>query len=220
MPLTLYLHPLSSYCHKVLIALYENGTPFAPHLVDLSNAEASAAFKQLWPVGKFPVLRDEAANRTIAESTVIIDYLGQHYPGAAKLIPDEPDAAFAVRALDRFFDLHVHTHLQKIIGDRLRPADKRDAYGVEQARAAMNVALGLAEKDMATRTWAAGDDFTLADCAAAPPLFYVDTALAPLAGTYPNLLAYLERMKQRPSYARALDDAKPFLHWVPHEKST
>lgn len=220
MPLTLYLHPLSSYRHKVLIALYENSTPFTPDLVDLSNAEASAAFKQLWPVGKFPVLRDEAANRTIAESTVIIDYLGQHYPGAVKLIPDQASEAVTVRALDRFFDLHVHTHLQKIIGDRLRPADKRDAYGVEQARAAMNVALGLAEKDMATRTWAAGDDFTLADCAAAPPLFYVDMAVAPLAGAYPNLLAYLERMKQRPSYARALEEAKPFLHWVPRENAT
>lgn len=220
MSLTLYFHPLSSYCHKALIALYENGTPFTPHLVDLSNPEASAAFKQLWPVGKFPVLRDEAANKTIAESTVIIDYLAQHFPGAVKLIPDQPGAAFAVRALDRFFDLHVHNHMQKIIGDRLRPADKRDAYGVEQARAAMDVALDVAEKDMATRTWAAGDDFTLADCATAPPLFYVDMALSPLAGTYPNLLAYLERMKLRPSYARVLAEAKPFLHWVPRENTT
>lgn len=217
MSLTLHLHPLSSYCQKVLIALYENGTPFTPHLVDLANAEANAAFKKLWPIGKFPVLRDEAADRTIPESTVIIDYLGQHYPGPVKLIPDDAEAALAVRALDRFYDLHVHTHMQKIIGDRLRPADKKDAYGVEQARAAMNVALAIVDKDMATRTWAAGEDFTLADCAAAPALFYIDMVVAPLAPAYPNLAAYLGRLTQRPSYARALEEAQPFMHWVPRE---
>jgi len=217
MSLTLHLHPLSSYCQKVLIALYENGTPFTPHLVDLSNAEANAAFKKLWPVGKFPVLRDEAADRTIPESTIIIGYLTQRFPGPVKLIPDRAEAALAVRALDRFYDLHVHTHMQKVIGDRLRPADQKDPYGAEQARAAMNIALGMVEKDMATRTWAAGEDFTLADCAAAPALFYIDMVVAPLAGVYPNLLAYLERLKQRPSYARALEEAQPYMHWVPRE---
>jgi glutathione S-transferase len=219
MSLTFYFHPLSSYCHKALIALYENATPFTPHLVDLSNAESGAAFKALWPIGKFPVLRDEAANRTVAESTIIIEYLAQHFPGPSKLIPEERDRALNVRALDRFYDLHVHSHMQKIIGDRLRPADKKDPYGVEQARAAIDVALALAEQQMATRAWAAGDDFTLADCAAAPPLFYTDLVLAPLAGSYPHLLAYLERLKQRPSYARVLEEATPFLHWVPQDKT-
>ena len=215
MSLTLYLHPLSSYCHKALIALYENAIPFTPHFVDLSKPDQNAAFKKVWPMGKFPVLRDEAAGRTIPESTCIIDYLAVNYPGPVKLMPPAADAALEVRAIDRFYDLHVHTHMQKIIGDRIRPADKKDPFGVEQAQAAMNTALGLVEKDMAARPWAAGDDFTLADCAAAPALFYVDFAIAPLAGTYPNLAAYLGRLKQRPSYARALDEAQPFMRFVP-----
>jgi glutathione S-transferase len=213
MALTLYFHPLSSYCHKVLIALYENGTPFTPHLVDLANEEANAAFKKIWPVGKFPVLRD--GERVVPESTPIIEYLAQRFPGPATLIPDKADAALDVRALDRFYDLHVHTNLQKIIGDRLRAAEKKDPYGVEQARAALNTALGLVETNMATRIWGAGDAFTLADCAAGPPLFYVDMAVAPLADPFPNLNAYLGRLKERPSYARALREAEPYFKYVP-----
>ena len=213
MPLTLYLHPLSSYCHKTLIALHENGTPFTPHLVDLGDKESRAAFKELWPVGKFPVLRDGA--RVVPESTIIIEYLARHYPGPAKLIPDAPDQALEVRAIDRFYDLHVHTHMQKIIGDRIRPLGRKDPHGVEHALDAMNTALGLVEKDMDARTWATGEDFTLADCAAAPCLFYIDEAISPLAGPYPKLAAYLGRLKQRPSYARALQEAEPFMHMLP-----
>jgi glutathione S-transferase len=213
MSLTLYLHPLSSYCHKALIALYENGTPFTPIKVDLGKEESSAAFKKVWPMGKFPVLRDEAAGRTIPESTCIIEYLQRHYPGPVTLIPADND--LDVHAIDRFFDLHIHTHMQKIIGDRIRPAGRNDPFGVEQAETLMHTALGLAEKDMASRQWAAGDAFTLADCAAAPALFYIDMAIAPLAGNYPNLAAYLGRMKQRPSYARVLKEAEPYLQYVP-----
>jgi glutathione S-transferase len=213
MALTLYFHPLSSYCHKVQIALYENQTPFTPHLVDLTDPEANAAFKRLWPIGKFPVLRD--GDRVVPESTSIIEYLAQHYPGPTKLLPDAAEAAFAVRALDRFYDLHIHTPMQKIIGDRLRPSGQKDPTGVEQARSALNTALGLIDDDLATRTWAAGDDFTMADCAAAPTLFYVDRAVNPLAGTYDNVAAYLDRVKQRPPYARALEEAQPYLHLVP-----
>lgn len=213
MTLTLYFHPLASYCHKPLIALYENGTAFTPHPVDLGNAEAKAAFKAIWSIGKFPVLAD--GERIVPESTPIIEYLARHHPGAARLIPDDGEAAFAVRALDRFYDLHIHTNMQKIIGDRIRPADKKDSYGVEEALAALNIALGLAERQMAARTWAAGEDFTLADCAAAPPLFYCDLAVTPLSGRYSNLAAYLARLKARPSYARVLKEAEPYLHWVP-----
>lgn len=213
MSLALYLHPLSSYCHKALIAFYENGTPFTPHLVNLGEEKSRTEFKAIWPVGKFPVLRDQSAGRTIPESTCIIDYLDAHFPGPVKFVP--ADSALDVRAIDRFYDLHVHTHMQKIIGDRIRPADKKDAFGVEQARTAMNTALGLAEKDMASRTWAAGEDFTLADCAAAPALFYIDMVIAPLAGPYPNLAAYLGRLRERPSYARALAEAEPYMHMVP-----
>jgi glutathione S-transferase len=213
MSLTLYLHPLSSYCHKALIAFYENDIAFTPHIVDLGNDESRAAFKKIWPVGKFPVLHD--GNRVVPESTSIIEYLARHYPGPVKLVPENAEAALYARALDRFYDLHVHTHMQKIIVDRIRPADAKDPYGVEQALAAVNTALAIAEKDMGARTWAAGDDFTMADCAAAPPLFYLDRAVAPLAGAYPNLAAYLGRLKQRPSYARALKEAEPYLHMVP-----
>jgi glutathione S-transferase len=211
MALTLHMHPLSSYCHKVLIALYENGTAFTPRIVNLMDQEDAAAFKRLWPVGKFPVLTD--GERVVPESTTIIDYLGQHHPGPTPLIP--ADAALDVRAIDRFYDLHVHNHMQKIIGDRLRPADKKDPLGVEQARAAADTALAVAEQQMASRRWAAGENFTMADCAAAPPLFYFDRAVTPLAPRYPALAAYLERLKARPSYARALAEAEPYLHLVP-----
>ena len=213
MPLTLYMHPLSSYCHKALIALYENGTPFTPHVVDLGNAESSAAFKKLWPVGKFPVLCD--GDRVVPESTSIIEHLARHHPGPVKLIPDDPQAAGETREKDRFFDLCVHFHAQKIITDRIRPAGQNDAYGVEQSRAALKTALAIIDKDMANRTWAAGESFSLADCAAAPPLFYIDMAVTPLAGAYPNVATYLGRMKARPSYARALKEAEPYLQYVP-----
>ena len=212
MSLTLYFHPLSSYCHKVLIALYENGTPFTPHKVDLMDAAQSAAFKQIWPMGKFPVLRD--GDRVVPESTTIIEYLAARHPGGARLIPADLTAANTVRAADRFYDLHVHTHMQKIVGDRLRPADKRDTHGVEQARGLLDTALGLAEKEMAGRQWVVGEDFSLADCAAAPALFYADMAVAPIAG-FPNLSAYLARVKQRPSYARVLAEAEPYMKYVP-----
>jgi glutathione S-transferase len=213
--LTLYMHPLSSFCQKALIALYENETPFTPHHVDLMDEAQSAAFKTMWPVGKFPVLRDEAAKRTIPESTTIIEYLAQRYPGPSKLIPDDTEAAFEVRARDRFYDFHVHVVMQKIIGDRLRPEGQRDKTGVDNARSALHTALGIAEKDMAARTWAAGEAFSMADCAAAPTLFYVNMAVTPLTGAYPNLAAYLGRLTTRPSYARALKEAEPFLKYVP-----
>ena len=213
MALTLYLHPLSSYCHKALTALYENVTPFTPHSVNLMDQGEAAAFKAIWPIGKFPVLRD--GDRVIPESTAIIEYLAIHHPGATALVPKDAEAAFEARAQDRFYDLHVHTPMQKIIGDRIRPDGKKDETGAAQARDALHIALGIAEKTMTGRTWAAGDAFSMADCAAAPPLFYCDMVVDPFAGRYPNLLAYLARLKQRPSYARALKEAEPFLHMVP-----
>ena len=215
MSLTLYMHPLSSYCHKALIAFYENDIPFTPHVVDLGDEKSSAAFKQIWPVGKFPVLHDEAAGKTIPESTCIIEYLAQHYLGPTKLVPEAADAAFTVRALDRFYDLHIHNHLQKVVGDRLRPTDKKDPFGVEQTRGALKTALAMIDKDLATRTWATGDTFSMADCAAASALFYVDMVVMPLAGTYDNVAAYLGRLKQRPSYARTLKEAEPYFQYVP-----
>jgi len=213
MPLTLYMHPLSSYCQKALIALYENGTPFTPHVVNLQDETENAAFKNIWPVGKFPVLRD--GDKTIPESTSIIEYLALHYPGRSELVPRNAQAAFEVRAQDRFFDLSIHIPMQKIIGDRLRTAGQNDAYGVEHAKAALQTALAVVDKDIAKKNWAAGETFSMADCAAAPTLFYIDMVVAPLAGSYDNVAAYLERLKKRPSFARALEEAKPYLQYVP-----
>jgi glutathione S-transferase len=214
MPLTLYLHPLASFCHKVLIAFYENAIPFVPHVVDLGDPIARDEFKKIWPFAKFPVLRDAARDRTIPESTMIIEYLAQHYPGPAKLIPDDPELAAQARAADRFYDLHLHLPMQKVVGDKLRPADGRDPLGVDQAREQMRTALRIADSEMATRRWAIGDHFSMADCAAAPPLFFTNRMM-PLADEFPHVSAYLDRLTKRPSYARALAEAQPYLAMFP-----
>lgn len=214
MSLVLHYHPLSSFCHKALIALYENGAPFVPKLVDLANPEHRAEFLRLWPIGKFPVLQDDARGRTIPESSIIIEYLEQYYPGKAKLIPEDPELAREVRFLDRFFDLYVHLPMQQIVGDRLRPEGRHDPHGVEHARSTMRTALGIVEKDIAKRTWASGGDFGLADCSAASALFYANK-LMPLADDYPQVTAYLHRLMERPSYARTLTEAQPYLSMFP-----
>jgi len=215
MALTLYFHPLSSFCQKALIALYENGTPFTPQKVDLMDEKENSAFKQIWPVGKFPVLRDEKNGKTIPESTSIIEYLARHYPGSVQLVPKDADQALTVRAQDRFYDLNVHLLTQKVITDRLRPAGQNDTFGCGHTRALLQTALGIVDKDMARKTWAAGEAFTMADCAAAPSLFYYNMVLTPLAGSFDNVAAYLDRLVKRPSYARALKEAEPFLKYVP-----
>jgi glutathione S-transferase len=214
MSLTLYLHPLSSFCHKVLIALYENDTPFTPHIVDLSDEAQRTAFRKMWPIGKFPLLRDEARDWTVNESSIIIEYLDQRFPGRTRFIPEDPDLARQMRFRDRFFDLYIHLPMQKVVGDRLRPADRKDAYGVAEARAQMQTALGLVEQAMAGKTWANGDTFSMADCSAAPALFYANK-VAPFGATHPNTMAYLDRLMQRPSYARALKEAEPYFKYFP-----
>ena len=148
MSLTLHFHPLSSFCHKALIALYENDTPFAPKVVNLQDEGERAAFRALWPIGKFPVLQDEARDRMVPESSIIIEYLDRHYPGKTRFVPDDCDLARQTRLRDRFLDLHIHMQMQKIVGDRLRPADRRDPYGVEQARELMDRALAMLERAM------------------------------------------------------------------------
>jgi glutathione S-transferase len=214
MSLTLHYHPLSSFCWKVLVALYENDIPFTPHLVDFGNTEQAAAFKKLWPIGKFPVLRDERANLTLPESTVIIEYLDQRYPGRTRFLSDDPDTARQIRFADRVYDLHVHLHMQKVVGDRLRPDGKRDPHGVEDARTRMRTTLDMFERDMQTRTWAVGDAFTMADCAAAPALYYANLVL-PFRETHPGMAAYLDRLLQRPSFARVVKEAEPYSHMFP-----
>jgi glutathione S-transferase len=216
MALTLYFHPLASFCWKALIALYENGTPFRPHIVDLADPAASAALKAIWPIGKFPVLHDEAGNRTVPESSIIIEYLAQHHPGKSRLIPPDADLAREVRQGDRFFDLYVHQPMQKIVTDRLRPAGKGDPHGVEEARALLGTGLGMTEQRMAGRTWAAGEAFSMADCAAAPALFYAGKVV-PYAESHANVAAYLDRLMRRPSFARVLQEAQPYFAMFPTE---
>ena len=215
MAYTLYYHPLSSYCMKIVTALYESGTPFTPKSVNLQDEAERAALLKLYPVGKFPVLRDEGRDLTVPESTIIIEYLAQHHPAAASLVPSDPSQALRVRAQDRFYDLNVHLLTQKVITDRLRPAGQNDTFGCGHARALLQTALGIIDKDMARKTWAAGEAFTMADCAAAPSLFYYNMAVTPLAGSFDNVAAYLDRLVKRPSYARALKEAEPFLKYVP-----
>lgn len=214
MSLILHYHPLASFCHKALIALYENDVPFVPQLVDLADPAHRAEFLRLWPIGKFPVLRDDARDRTVPESSIIIEYLQQHYPGKVRLIPEAAEAALETRLLDRFFDLYVHEPMQKIVTDRLRPAGSDDPHGVEHARGVMRTALDMIEKDMAQRTWAAGESFGLADCSAAPALFYANKVM-PIADHHPHVARYLDRLMQRPSYARVLAEAQPYFAMFP-----
>jgi glutathione S-transferase len=215
MSLTLHFHPLASYCWKALIALYENGTPFVPNLlVDLRNEAERAALLKLWPIGKFPVLRDEARDQTVPESSIIIEYLDRHYPGATQFISADPDLAWQTRLRDRFYDLYLHLPMQKIIGDRLRSETTRDPHGVEEARAQLRTSYRIIETQMAGNTWAMGDAFGLADCAALPPLFY-GNMLEPFGETNRNVTAYLDRLKARPSVARVLAEAEPYFSMVP-----
>jgi glutathione S-transferase len=214
MTLKLYFHPLSSFCQKVLTALYENGTPFEPIIVDLFNEASVAAFKKIWPIGKFPVLRDDARDRTVPESSIIIEYLAQHHPGKSQLVPADPELARQTRLSDRFFDLYVNVPMQKVVTDKLRPAGKNDPYGVEQAKTLLETSLGMIDQDMATKTWVMGDGFTMADCAAAPPLFYANM-LMPFGATHTNAARYLDRLMKRPAFARAVEEAQPYLKLMP-----
>jgi glutathione S-transferase len=214
MSLTLYYHPLSSFCMKALIALYETGVPFQAQTVNLMDAAERADLVALWPIGKFPVLRDDARGLTLPESSIIIEYLARHYPGETQLIPADPDEARDMRLLDRLFDLYVHIPMQKVVADRLRPEGKHDPFGVEQAKATMRDALGIVEADIAGKEWAMGDAFTMADCAAAPPLFYAEKVM-PFRQTHPRTAAYLGRLMARPSFARALAEAEPYFKMFP-----
>ena len=212
MTLRLYYHPLSSFCQKALIALYETGAPFTPQIVDLRDEKDRAAFLKLWPIGKFPVLKDEARDRLVPESSIIIEYLAQHYSGKSALVP--ADAARQTRLRDRFFDLYVNTPMQKVVGDRMRPADKKDPFGVDHAREQIRTAVGMLDQEIGSKTWVMGETFTMADCAAAPALFYANM-VAPFMDTHKNVAAYFQRLAKRPSYARVQKEAEPYLNLVP-----
>ena len=214
MTLRLYMHPLASYCWKTLIALYEADIPFDREIVDLQNPEVRAEFLKLNPLGKFPVLVDEAAGKAFPESSIIIEYLASKYPSAAKLIPADRELALRVRLSDRFYDGYVHEKMQKIVADRLRPQNQKDPTGVEQARFDLETALALVDRDMENGGWATGMTFTMADCAAAPALFYANE-VAPFGDKHPGCSRYLERLAARPCFMRVLAEAEPYFKMFP-----
>lgn len=214
MSLTLYYHPLSSFCWKVLIALYESDVAFTPKLINLGDVDERAALLKLWPVGKFPVLRDE--QRTIPESSIIIEYLDRHYPDPTRFIPKEPELALQTRLRDRFIDLYVHMPTQAIVFDRLKPKDARDPFGVDEARRRLRTAYAVLESQLAEAGWAMGEKFSLADCAAMPALFYADK-VEPFGERLQAVPAYLGRLKARPSVARVLTEADPYFGMFPAE---
>ncbi|MDE2487931.1 MAG: glutathione S-transferase family protein [Alphaproteobacteria bacterium] len=214
--LRLYGHPLSTFCMKVAMALYEAQTPFQHELVDFGDEASRARFYALAPLGKMPVLVDEDRGETVPETSIIIDYLASVDPAAARLMPSDPALAWKVRLADRIFDLHLQTPMQKIIDDRLRPDEAKDPFGVEQARGQLGRTLDVLERGRDRQSWAVGEDFTFADCSAAPALFYADKVV-PFERSHAAMWAYFERLKARPSFARVLAEAEPYFHMYPAE---
>lgn len=215
MSLTLYLHPLASFCHKVLIALYENEVPFRAVTVDFADPESAGQIFAHWPVGKIPVLHDADRNCFLAETSIIVEYLQGRHPGPVRLLPDAEEARLDARLWDRFFDLYVSQPMQKIVTDRIRPEGSEDPFGVDEARGMLDTAYAMIERRMAGRAWVCGDDFTVADCAAAPGLFFA-SIVHPFAVDQENLAAYLQRLLDRPSMRRILAEARPFFSLFPY----
>lgn len=216
MSLVLYYHPLSSFCWKALIPLYENGTAFAPKLLNLGDPAEVAAFRALWPLGKMPILVDESHDRVIPETSILVEWLDHHHRGPTRFLPEDPDLAHEVRLWDRIYDLYVQQPMQRIVFDRLRPPEQKYPTGVAEERELLTRTMTMVDAYVAGKHWATGEHFTLADCAAAPALFYADK-VEPFEGRWPNALALLERLKARPSVARVLREAEPYFQYFPKE---
>jgi glutathione S-transferase len=213
MTLQLFAHPFSSYCQKALIALYEHGTPFEYRVVGPGHDDNSAELARRWPLRKFPVLVD--GERTLMEASIIVEYVDLHAAGGPRLLPADPHVALEVRLLDRFFDNYVSTPQQKVVADRLRAEPVRDAHGVTEALAMLETAYAWLEDKLADgREWACGDTFTLADCGAAPFLFYADWT-HPIDATYANVRGYRQRLLARPSVVRCVEEARPYRPFFP-----
>jgi len=212
MTLQLFAHPFSSYCQKALIAFYENDIGFDFRMLAPDEPANGEEFARLWPIRKFPILVD--GGRVILEATSIIEYLQVAYPGPVKLIPEDPAAAVEVRMLDRVFDNYVMTPQGKCVFDALREPQDRDPYGVAEARTMLETSYAWLDQRMADRQWAVGEAFSLADCAAAPSLFYADWTHR-IGEQHVHLLAYRARLLARPSFARAVDGGRPYRHFFP-----
>jgi glutathione S-transferase len=209
-PFRLYYHPLSSFCHKVLIALYENNVEFERRIIDFGNEADRAELHAIWPFNKFPVIRDQARKLDVAESTVIIEYLNHYFAGEQPLIPRDWEAAFEVRFWDRVFDNYVQRPMQQIVGNRI----SGNHGDMAREHATLETAYGMVDRYIASRIWISGQNFSMADCAAAPALFYAST-LQPFPDELKHLSAYFDRLTKRPSFARVLEEAKPYFSLYP-----
>lgn len=210
MTLQLFGHPFSSYTWKALIPLYESGTAFT--FRNLEEPGAMAELEARWPLKLFPVLAE--GDRTVIEATAIIEYLDVHHPGPARMIPADPDLAVQARMLDRVFDNHVMGLMQRPVLNALLPEERRDPVGLEEAMAKLDKVYAWLDAWLAGRSWAVGDSFTLADCAAAPALFYADWVRR-IPEALVNLRAYRARLLARPSVIRCVEDARPYRHYFP-----
>jgi len=210
MSLTLYYHPLASFCHKVLIALYENGIEFEKRLINLADGEDRAELQAIWPLCKFPTISDGARGRELPETTIIIEYLDRFFAGEHPLIPADWEDALEVRLWDRIFDNYVQVPMQRIVGDRMR-GEKGD---LSNERATLETAYAMIDQRMASRTWVAGRGFSMADCAAAPALFFAG-AVQPFPTKCGHLKAYFDRLTDRPSFRRVIEEAKPYFSFFP-----
>jgi glutathione S-transferase len=212
MVIQLFGHPFSSYTWKALIAFYENDTPFEFRMVGPDHTENGAELSRRSAVGKFPLLVDGDA--AVFEATAIIEYLDAAHPGPVALIPADRKAAVNVRMMDRVFDNYVMNAMTVMVGNALRPEEHRDLFGVERARADLDRIYAWLDGELASRDWACGANFTLADCAAAPSLFYADW-VHPIPDQHTTLKAYRARLVGRPSVARCIDEARPYRGYFP-----
>ncbi len=204
----LYHHPVSSYSQKVILAFYEKEIAFTPEILNMMDPAVRAGYAKVSPLGKMPLLALDNG-RTIFETSIILEYLDMYYPASGtRLIPEDREAALEARFLDRVFDLYINDNIVKLFFDSMTPEDQRDHRGVAMAKATLDKTYAMLDERLAGRTWAIGDSFTIADCAAAPPLFYANMA-------YPfeheNLVAYTRRLAERPSYARVTQEAAPYM---------
>jgi glutathione S-transferase len=212
--LRLYYHPLASFCHKVLIALYERGIAFEKRFVDLLNEDDQAALAAVWPLRKFPVIHDSIRGRNVAETSIIIEYLDHHFDGAPPLIPADPEEALEVRLWDRVFDNHVQVPMNEIVFDRL--FGRND--DVSKWRSALDIAYAMVDRQVEGRDWICGQRFSMADCAAAPALFYAST-VQPFPDSALRLHGYFERLVERPSVRQVIEDAAPYFPLYPYAEA-
>lgn len=210
--LELFVHPFSSYCWKALIALYENGTEFSYRMIDADHPENLERLQAFSPQGKFPLLVDNGHG--VFEASIIIEYLQLYHPGAISLVPPDPRAALQVRMLDRFFDNYVMTPMQRIVADHMRDPEKRDPLGVEEARAMLGRSYAWLDRHLEDQEFACGDTFSLADCAAAPALFYADW-VCEIGAERPTVRAYRTKLLARSSVKRCVDEARPYRSYFP-----